>query len=87
MVGGSCAWSSVLVSRTLAAATADCRILAVGIPLLGLEVRVQEMSIVEVGAVAHISKVLARDPCNTHFLKIDVWNGCEWDANAESNVY
>lgn len=49
------------MSRVLAAATAGRRILAVGIPLFWLEVRVQEVSIVEVRAVAHVSKELARD--------------------------
>lgn len=59
MVGGSCAWSSAaLVSRILARATAGRRILAVWIPLLRLEVWVQEVSVVEVGAVTHVSKVL-----------------------------
>lgn len=73
MVDGSCTRSSAaLVSRTLAAATAGRRILAVRIPLLRLEVWVQEVSIVEVGAVTHVSKGFKRHQCDTHFLKIDV---------------
>jgi hypothetical protein len=67
--------SAVLVSRAFAATAACRRIFAFRIPLLGLEVMVEEVSRVEARAVALVSGVhdsARRRHWPTHFLKIAV---------------
>lgn len=72
--------SAGLVSQVFAAAAAaTCRqVLAIGIPLLGLEIRVEEVSWVEVGADERGQQVrLNYFSFNSlaYFLKMAVFNG------------